>query len=340
MENQLNPSQIFQTGMGFWASKTVLTAVNLGLFTSLAKREMTAEEIRLDLGLNERSIYDFLDALVALNFLEREGLKETAVYSNTPETDLFLDRNKPSYVGGILEMANNRLYSFWNDLEQALKTGEPQNEAKSGEDFFGILYSDQHRLREFLKAMAGVQMGNFIKLAQAFDFSACQTLCDMGGAGGFLAIQVAIHNDHMNCTSVDLPQVEPIARENIAAMGVSDRVKTQSGDFFKDEFPSADVITMGNVLHDWGTEEKKLLISKAYAALPAGGTFIVIENIIDNDRRENAFGLLMSLNMLIETPKGYDFSLADFQEWAAEAGFRESTIMPLTGPSSAIISRK
>ncbi|GJM27884.1 MAG: methyltransferase/methylase [Cyclobacteriaceae bacterium] len=340
MDNQLNPSKILQVGMGFFASKTLLTAVNMELFTSLAVKEMTADEIKSKLGLHPRSVYDFLDALVALKLLERRGLKETAVYSNTPETDLFLDKAKPSYVGGILEMANKRLYPFWGDLEQALKNGQPQNEAKSGGDLFEVLYSDQDRLKGFLNAMAGVQMGNFIKLAKTYDFSEHQSLCDLGGAGGFLAAQVAIHNQHMKCISFDLPQVEPIAKQNIASLGVSDRVSVQSGDFFKDEFPKVDIITMGNILHDWGLEEKKLLISKVYEALPKGGVFMVVENIIDDQRRENAFGLLMSLNMLIETTGGFDFSLADFDEWAREAGFSEISSLPLTGPASAAIAIK
>ena len=123
-------------------------------------------------------------------------------------------------------------------------------------------------------------------------------------------------------------------------MGVSDKVTVQSGDFFSDDIPKADVITMGNILHDWNKEEKKLLIKKAYNALNDGGSLVVIENVIDNDRKENAFGLMMSLNMLIETLGGYDFSAADFEELAQEVGFANISVLPLTGPSSAIIAVK
>jgi precorrin-6B methylase 2 len=338
---QVNPSKIMQVGMGFWASKTMLTAVNMGLFTYLATGEKSGRDIQSKLGLNERGLYDFLDTLVSLGFLHRKGLKNDALYSNAADTDLFLDKNKPAYIGGIMEMSNNRLYPFWGNLEDALKTGEPQNEVKTGDKpLFETLYSDENRLREFLNAMAGIQMGNFITLAKQYDFSNYKTLCDVGGAGGFLAAQVAMNNDHMNCTSFDLPPVEPIANENIARMGISDRVTIMAGDFFKDDLPKADVITMGNVLHDWGVENKKMLIKKAYDALPDGGALIVIENIIDDNRSENTFGLLMSLNMLIETPEGFDFSGADFNSWATEAGFKSTSIMPLTGPTSAVIAIK
>jgi precorrin-6B methylase 2 len=327
--------------MGFWASKILLTAVKLDLFSLLALRPLSAKEIKYELCLNERGLFDFLDALVALGFLQRKGIKSTAVYSNSADADLFLDKNKLSYVGGILEMANNRLYPFWNFLEEGLRTGTPQNEIRTGrKPLFEEIYSDVDKTREFVTAMGGIQTGNFIKFAREFDFSNYKTLCDIGGAGAQLSIQVASHNPHMKCISFDLSPVSPIALENVSKMGLSDRVKIQSGDFFTDSFPDADIFTMGNVLHGWGTDDKKKLISKVFNALPKGGALIIIENIIDDERRENAFGLMMSLNMLIETAEGYDFTAADFNEWATEAGFIETSVMSLTGPSSAIIARK
>ena len=340
-EKQVTPSKVMQIGMGFWASKTLLTAVNMELFTHLAKGELSGQDIKTKLGLHERGLYDFLDTLVALGFLKRSGLKETALYSNAEDTNLFLDKNKPSYVGGILEMCNNRLYAYWNDFEEGLKTGLPQNEIKTGgKSLFEELYATEEKLREFLKAMGGIQMGNFMAFANKFDFSGYSTLCDIGGAGGYLAAQVAMNNDHMKCVSFDLPPVSPVAIENMNKMGLGTKVVIQSGDFLKENFPKADVITMGNILHDWGIQDKKMLIKKAYDALPKGGALVVIENIIDDNRSENAFGLMMSLNMIIETPEGFDFSAADFDGWAKEIGFAQSSIMHLTGPSSAVIAIK
>ena len=338
---QVNPSKILQIGTGFWESKTVLTAVNLKLFTYLASGELSGQEIKTKCGLHERSLYDFLDALVALGFLKRKGLKENALYSNTDDTDLFLDKNKPSYVGGMLEMLNNRSYHFWNDLEEGLKTGKPQNEIKiSGKSAFEAIYSSKEKIHEFINAMSGVQMGNFIAFSKTFDFSNYKTLCDIGGAGGFLSAHVALNNDHMKCVSFDLPQVTPVATENIRNMGLMDKVSVQSGDFLNEDFPKADIIIMGNILHDWGTKDKMMLIKKAYDALPEGGSLVAIENIIDNDRRQNAFGLLMSLNMLIETEEGFDFTGDDFEHWAKESGFKETSVTPLEGPSSAAIAIK
>lgn len=342
--NQPSPERIMQIGLGFWASKTLLTAVNLKLFTLLAEKgKLSGPEIKkiLDFKCTDRNVYDFLDTLTSFGFLQREGLMETAAYSNGPDTGVFLNKKKPSYIGGILEMANNRLYPFWGDLETGLKTGLPQNEAKKGGDnLFATLYESPERLKEFVHAMSGIQMGNFIEFAQKFDFSKYKKLTDAGGAGAMLSIMVAKHQPHMQCLSFDLAQVGPIAQENINHFGLSERVKTVDGDFFKDALPQADVIVMGNILHDWNEEQKLALIKKAYDALPAGGAFVAIENVIDDERKQNSFGLMMSLNMLIETGSGFDYTFNDFTGWAKATGFKSTSLIPLTGPSSAAIAFK
>lgn len=338
---QITPSKIMQIGMGFMASKTLLAAVNLELFTLLANTELSGAEIKKELGLHERSLYDFLDTLVSLGFLNRKGIKEGALYSNTEDSDLFLDKKKLSYTGGILEMCNNRLYPFWQHLEDGLKTGKPQNETKGGgKSVFEAIYADENKLREFIHAMGGVQAGNFMYLSQNFNFSTYNTLCDIGGSGANLSILIAKNNPHMKCISWDLPAVKPVATENVKKLGLGDHISVSSGDFFTDEFPKADIITMGNILHDWGIKDKKMLLKKAYNALPENGALIVIENIIDNERNKNAFGLMMSLNMMIETDQGFDYSASDFELWAKEIGFNKIDLMPLTGPSSAVIAFK
>jgi hypothetical protein len=338
---ELNPSHIIQVGMGFWASKTVLSAVELQLFTQLGDGSMIGEEIGERLGLHPRAIEDFLDTLLALGFLERDDDGSESRYRNTPETSAFLDRTSPTYVGGILGMCNARLYGFWGDLTEALRTGKPQNEIKhTGKPMFEGLYSDPARLEQFMEAMQGISLGNFHTLAERFDFSRYTTVCDVGGATGQLSAILATHNPHLRCVSYDLPVVEPIAKRAIVAAGLDDRVTTAAGDFFADPLPSADVITMGMILHDWSLDRKMALIRAAYDALPEGGAFIVIENLIDDARRENAFGLMLSLNMLIEFGDAFDFTGSDFAGWCGETGFRDVEILPLTGPASAGIAYK
>ncbi len=336
-----NPAAILQIGFGFWPAKTLLTAVELGLFTVLAEGGLTGTQIEERLGLTSRATYDFLDTLVALHLLEREGSGPEGRYGNTVETATFLDRNAPAYVGGILEMANARLYPFWGGLTDALKTGSPQNEVKhTGTSMFEELYADPARLEQFMGAMSGISAGNFHALAEKFDFSPYKTVCDVGGATGQLSIILAQHHEHLHCMSFDLPVVAPIAGRTIEGAGLSERVEAVAGDFFAEPLPKADVITMGMILHDWNLDGKKHLIRRAYEALPDGGAFIAVENIIDDDRRENVFGLMMSLNMLIEFGDAFDFTGADFRGWCEEAGFRSVEVVHLAGPASAAIAYK
>jgi ubiquinone/menaquinone biosynthesis C-methylase UbiE len=337
----LNPSAILQTAFSFWSSKVLLTAVEFGLFTKLANRRLTGAELGAELKLHPRAIADFFDALVAMKFLDREGNGLAARYFNTPEGALFLDEKSPRYVGGILIMLNVRLFKYWHDLPEALRTGLPQNEVKHGaKGIFEELYSDLPRLEQFMGAMTGLSRINFEAFAEKFDFSRYQSLCDVGGATGLLALEVAKRHPHLQCTSFDLPPVEPIAQKHIAAAGLSQRVRTAKGDFFKDPLPKADVITMGMILHDWNLEKKRHLIRAAYDALPPGGALVALEALIDDARRENVQGLLMSLNMLIEFGDAFDYSGADFKQWCGEVGFKRFEVIHLAGPSSAAVAYK
>jgi hypothetical protein len=338
---QLDPGHILQTAFAFWSSKVLLTAVEFGVFTALGERRVTGSELGAELGMHPRGISDFFDALVAMQFLDREGDGPSAKYFNTPAGALYLDSRSPRYVGGWLEMLNDRLFKFWHDLPEALRTGKQQNEAKNGQKgMFEELYAELPRLEQFMGAMTGLSRINFEAFATKFDFSNFKTLCDVGGATGLLCIEAAKRHPHLQCTSFDLPPVAPIAQKHIAAVGLSDRIGTAAGDFFKDPLPKADIITMGMILHDWNLEKKMQLIRAAYEALPPGGALVAIEALIDDARRENVFGLLMSLNMLIEFGDAFDYSGADFRGWCSEVGFRRFDVLHLAGASSAAIAYK
>jgi 2-polyprenyl-3-methyl-5-hydroxy-6-metoxy-1,4-benzoquinol methylase len=325
---QVTPANIMQLGLAFWGSKTLLSAVELDVFTELAKAPADADTLSKNLKLHERSSRDFLDALVALGLLQRKS----GVYSNTPETDTFLDAAKPSYIGGFLIMTSLRLYPTWGGLTEALRTGKPQSEAKdqASEDLFAKLYADTDKLKVFLQAMTGISLGNARLIAEKFDWSKYKTFCDVGTAQGALAVTVAKAHPHLSGIGFDLAPVEPIFNEYAEKNEVSERLKFESGDFFKGELPNCDVIVMGHILHDWNLEEKRMLVAKAYKALNPGGALIVYDAMIDNEREKNAFGLLMSLNMLIETPGGFDYSPAQCEEWLKEAGFKDIRFEPLT----------
>src|SRR5215813_11198995 len=337
MSGTLVPDNILQLALGFWGSKTLLSAVELGLFGELAKAPADLETLQQRFGLHPRSARDFLDALVALKLLHRDR----GIYSNTAETDKFLDPRKPSYVGGVMEMANARLYGFWGSLTEALRTGQPQNEAKhGGGDLFTAVYSEPQRLRIFLSAMSGVSAGAANAIAMKFDWQSYKTAVDVGAAQGMVPVTLARRHPHLEAIGFDLPPVRPVFEVYVNQHGLTDRVRFQAGNFFEDALPSADVIVMGHILHDWDLPQKKALLRKAYQSLPQRGALIVYDAIIDDDRQENAFGLLMSLNMLIETAGGFDYTGADCQVWMREAGFTETRVEHLVGPDSMVIGVK
>ena len=331
------PDAILQLGFGFWGSKTLLSAVELGVFTTLAEGPMSGEALTEKLKLHPRSARDFFDALVGLGQLERHG---TGTYANTPAGALFLDRRKPTYVGGILEMASARLYPFWGALTEGLRTGEPQNETKQGRDIFDEIYRSPELLGNFIKAMTGLSLGAARVIASKFPWAEHKTFADIGTAQGGFAVELARAHGHLRGIGYDLPVVKPHFEAYATQHGLSSRLKFQGGDFFVDPLPSADVLIMGHILQDWSLDRKRLLIRKAYDALPRGGALIVYDAIIDDERRQNAFGLLMSLNMLIETREGFDYTGADCIGWLEDAGFVGTRVEPLVGPDSMVIGRK
>jgi hypothetical protein len=336
--DQVSASAIMQLGLGFMASKVLLSAVELGLFTALADGPLDAEALRARTGVHGRSARDFFDSLVALGMLERD---ENGRYTNTPATDLYLDRRKESYVGGLFEMMNTRLYSHWGSLTEGLRTGQHQNEAKGkDESAFTALYADPARLETFLGAMTGASLPNARAIARAFPWRDYRTVVDIGAAQGCLPVQIALAHPHIRGGGFDLAPVGPVFERYVAAHGLADRLRFHPGNFFDDPFPPADVLVMGHILHDWDLPTKKMLLKKAYNTLPGGGALVVYDMIIDDARRKNLAGLLMSLNMLIETPGGFDYTGADCIGWMREAGFTAPRAEPLVGPHSMVIGFK
>lgn len=335
----MSPEAILQLGMGFWGSKALLSAVELGLFTTLEEAgPLEAAAIGTRHGLHPRGLHDFLDALVALRMLGRDAAGR---YANTAETAAFLVRGKPGYVGGLLEMANARLYPFWGRLTEALRSGLPQNEARDGgPDPFKAIYADPAVLAGFLGAMTGVSRPNAAAIARAFPWEGRRTLADIGCAQGGCLAEILRAHPHLTGIGFDLPPVQPVFEAFAREQRLEDRMRFIPGDFFAQPMPGAEVLVMGHILHDWDAVQKLALLRRAHAALPEGGALIVYDGMIDDDRRENAFGLLMSLNMLIETPGGFDYTGADCRGWMQQAGFREARVQHLQGAYSMAIGIK
>lgn len=327
---------ILQIGNAFKAAKTLLSAIELGLFTVLAEGPLDGEVLRQKLGLAARGARDFFDALVALRLLNRD---EMGRYVNSLEAALYLDRKQPTYIGGELEFVSARQFGPWGNLTHALRSGEPQSGDRGTSDY-SAYYSDPKILANVLQGMTGGTVLAAHALAQKFPWSQHRSIMDIGTAQGCLPVNIALVHPHIVGGGFDLPPVKPYFDTYVEEHGVSDRITFTSGDFFCDPLPAADVIVMGRVLHNWDLAAKKMLLAKAHAAIHRGGALIVYERLIDDARRMNASGLLASLNMLVMTAGGFDFSGADCTTWMREAGFRNLRVEPLTSEISMVVGQK
>jgi len=328
-----------ELGFGFQASKTLLTAVELGVFDALAAGSKTRADIENELGLHPRGSEDFLDALVALDVLDREN----GQYRNTPASDAFLVSGKPSYIGGVLERANDRLYGFWGDLEETLRTGRPTNELEDGQThpFEEAIYQSDENLKQFVGAMTGLSMGVANTLAHEFPWREYETMVDLGTSEGVVPKRVAEENGHITAIGLDLPRVEPHFREFTSESPATDRIKFRTGGFFgTDPLSSADVYVLGHILHDWSIDRKQEILTKVSEAVNPGGTVIVYGTMIDEERREAEMPLLMSLNMVVETPNGFDYTPSQCIQWLHESGFEGGEARELPGPETMVLARK
>ncbi|RDU24665.1 methyltransferase [Anaerosacchariphilus polymeriproducens] len=333
--------KIIDTGFAFQQAKVLLAALEFDMFTILDKGGMTGEQIREKLKLHPRGLWDFLDCLLCLGILKRDGVGVKAIYSNSEEAELYLNKKSPYYAGGILELANSRLYNLWDNLTDALKNGKPQNEILyKGKTYYENIYSDPKLTEDFANAMAGASGENYRLLSKKFDFSRYNSLCDIGGSTALLSICVAKEYDNIICTSFDLDAMETIAKKNVIRHRLDERIKIVSGNFLNDPLPKAEIITMGMILHNWNLETKKNLITAVYEALPSDGVFIVIEMMIDDERRECCAGFLQSLNMLLEFGEAFDFSIQELKSWCNKIGFKRYDVINLNGPFSAVIAYK
>ncbi|GHC87295.1 methyltransferase [Streptomyces flavofungini] len=355
-----SPHAIIDLAVAFWKSKVLLSAVELKVFAALAERPATGTELRARLGITGRGGADFLDALVSMGLLERRD----GVYQNAPLADRHLDPAKPATdISGYLEFLNAG-FPCWAGLTEGLRTGgrldftralaasgntdgsgeaptEPALvEADADSDTFGEAFAAPDQVSGFLRAMTGYSMGANHALAETHDWRNVRTVADVGCAEGSLLAQILTRHEHVEGIGFDLPVVEEGFTAHTKQLGIADRARFEGGDFFTGPLPTADVLVMGHVLHDWDLDIKKMLIRKAYEALPAGGSLLIYESLIDDDRRDRTTGLLISLNVSLVSAGGLGYTGADCRSWLAESGFAETSVRHLDGPEYLVVGTK
>jgi hypothetical protein len=332
----LTPDRILQLGLAFRAAKTLLSATELGVFTALAEAPLDLDMLAKKIGIGRRGARDFFDALVALGLLERD---ESGRYSNSPESDFYLDRHKSTYIGGELEHCSAYVYPHWSLLTAALRTGTSRGGARATSQY-SALYADRTALESFVKGMTSASLSVARALAAKFPWADFKTIIDVGTAQGCLPVQIALAHPHITGGGFDLAPMKPHFESYVRTHNLSGRLRFFSGDFLQDHLPAADVVVFGRILHNWDLATKKMLLRKAHEALPTGGALIVYERLIDDERRTNVTALLASLNMLVMTAGGFDFTGADCMEWMRKAGFRDLRVQSLTSEQSMVTGIK
>ncbi|UPJ44165.1 methyltransferase [Bradyrhizobium sp. 40] len=336
LHSDITPDRLFSLGTGYRCAKVLLCAVELDVFTALGGQPRAAADLARMVGVHSRSACDFFDALVALGLLERDA---DGRYANTMEASLYLDRNKPSYLGGMFDQFNAREYQMWSKLGDALRTGEPQIGSTSAEHF-ATIYGEPARFRTFVDAMTAGSLTAAKAIAEKFPWSNHRTLMDIGTAQGCLPVQVARMHPHIIGGGFDLPELAKAFADYVSDNELSERLRFYPGSFFRDDLPAADVLVFGRVLHNWDLATKKMLLRKAYQAIPKGGAVVVYDMLIDDERRTAVGGLLSSLNMLLWTNAGFGYGGSECADWMREAGFSETRIEPLVAGQWMVIGQK
>lgn len=332
----ISAGKLLELGSLYRRSKVLLSAVELGVFTELSQEPLDAKRLAGKLSLNGRGMHDYFDALVALGLLTRD---EAGLYRNSDVCDLYLDKRKPTYLGAAFVQYDRREYEMWGSFTEALRTGLPRTEAIGG-DHFTSVYGDASRLAAFARAMTAGSLVPARIIANNFPWQKYRSLCDVGTAQGCFPVQVALANLQIEGIGFDLPELAGSFEDYVAESGLSSRLRFMAGDFFQDQFPEADVIVLGRVLHNWDIDTKRMLLAKASESVRAGGAVIVYDMLIDDARRSSVSGLLSSLNMLVWTSAGFGYTGADCARWMCEAGLQDVRVEPLEGGNSMVVGFK
>lgn len=325
------PAEILRLGNTFCDAKALLTGVELGLFTVLADRPATVEEVRAELKLHGRGLSDLLNLLVALGLLERDAGR----YGNTESTQRYLVRGTQSYIGGFLERSNRNLYPAYGRLSEALRTGEPQ----TGSSFEEVAGNPQI-LRQFVHMMDALTHTLGPQVAAAHDWTLHKSVLDVGGCRGNLVTQILTAQPHLEGHVFDIPQMEPFFDEKVAEVGLTGRVTFHGGSFFDvDELPAADVVVLGHVLHDWDPQQRRDLVALAYAAVHPGGALLVYDRMLE-DEPLHVDNLVISLDMLLVTDGGSEYAVTELFDHAAAAGCSDVTAEPLGHDDTLVVLRR
>ncbi|SEQ07897.1 8-O-methyltransferase [Streptomyces sp. yr375] len=330
-----DPFDVMFVGWAFFRSRLLTAALDLEVFSVLGERLLSAEELADRTGLHPRGARDFLDALAAIGLLSRED----GGYRNSPGTLRHLLADREEFVGGFLRMTTELMGRDQESLTGLLRHGTARGQGAGGEVPFTQIFHDPSRLAQFLSAMDSFSGAVAEELARVFDWSRHATFSDVGGGRGNLAARLAAAHPGLTGTVLDRPSMAEHFDRLVAERGVAKQLRFVGADFFTVELPRADVLILGSVLHDWPARQRATLLRKAYDAVHDGGTLIVYDTMLDDDRRQ-ADSLMLSLIMMLQSAQAGGFTPAECGAWMTEAGFTVERVVRLPALTTAVIGRK
>ena len=332
-----DPAVVLDLLEAFRRSKTMFAAVKLGVFDALAASPKTLGDLATELQASSDGLERLLDACVGLALLTRRD----AGYANTPAAEAYLCSHSPRRLTGYLSYSNDVMWKLWEHLDDAVREGTHRWQQVYGWDgpIFQNFFRDEAAKREFLLGMHGFGMICSPQIVAAFDLGRFRKLADLGGATGHLAVAACERYPELRAVVFDLPEAVPLAKEMIAQTPVAARIEVQSGDFFSDPLPEADLYALGRIVHDWSEEKALALLQRIHAALPAGGALLIAEKVLNDDKLGPRWAQMQSLNMLTCT-EGKERTLGEYRELLRRAGFSRVEGQRTTAPLDAVLATK
>ena len=324
------PGELLEISGFFWKTAALHTAVKLDVFTVIGDGQLTAEEFGRQIKGVQKGVKRLLDALVAMDLLEKIEGK----YANLPSGREFLSKNSPKYIGHII-MHHHHLVESWSRLDQAVQTGKPVRSRSS--------FSKEEWRESFLMGMFNLAMGLAPRLVPQIDLSSRERMLDLGGGPGTYAIHFCLHNPGLHAEVYDLHTTRPFAEKTIRQFDMSDRINFVDGNYLEDPIKGRyDVAWLSHILHGEGPEDCRMIIQKAVDALEPQGTIIIHEFILDNTMDGPLFPALFSLNMLLGTESGQSYSEHQLTEMLVSAGIKNVRRVQIDSPndSSLLIGDK
>ncbi len=314
----------------FRRSKTMFTAVRLGIFDRLEKTPQSAEQLAASLNLNAGALARLLDGCVGLGLLTRAD----GEYRNTPAASRFLVKSSPDTLSGYINYSDRSLFALWGHLDDAVREGTNRWEQVFGSRtaLFDYYFRDPEATASFMQGMHGFGQISSPLIATAFDLSRFTHLVDLGGATGHLAVAVCERYPNLKATIFDLPAIEPFSR-------TGDRIDFVAGDFFADPLPPADLYSLGRILHDWDDDRIQLLLRKIAASLSPGGGILIVEALLHEDRSGPVYALMQDLNMLVCTD-GRERTFDEYRSLLEAAGFANVQYKRTGTPVDAVFATK